>query len=575
MNSFFIRLLGRLLGIALGLLTTAAHAQVSNMWTLSYPPKFSATYFDNIDLTNPKVTRLDWAIDFDWNNYPYYTGSPDPTIATNTFSARWTGRVMPLFSENYTFHTISDDGIRVWVNDQLIIDRWVDQAATEHSSAPIPLTAGVEIDIKVEYYQGPGLAVARLLWSSPSQPKVRIAYPGTNPTGFLFGNWFHDFGARMVSLGNGRFVATTPSSTEPTVGSDGFFTYTGFGWIYDQSSRAVGYPKTPQYRSSFGKALAAFPDGRFLASGVVSNQGRIYLHDSSGNLLRTWSDPDTNALYLAFGNVITTLPGNRFAASGVNKVFVYDSGTVAAPVSVITNPAPASLDFVFSGGESLSGWGTNRILIPAMSSDGASRRVLVFDLNGAQRAAISSPTSQAGNFGNSIVVIDDQRVLISAPYAPVTYFTGSRFATNGSAGAVYLLMARARCCGRLPRQTSRRSEGSEPRSPRWARELSLAHLKRPLPGSSRAGSTCSIPTEFCWRRWTTQLPKRMTFLEAPSPRWMPGVFLLAPRGTARVKHWVEASTDTTFRSRNGRSARRFHDQAASMLPAPSRRKVRS
>ncbi len=437
MNSFFIRPLGRLLGIALGLLVTAAHAQVSNMWTLSYPPKFSATYFDNADLTNPKVTRLDWAIDFDWNNYPYYTGSPDPTIATNTFSARWTGRVMPMFSENYTFHTVSDDGIRVWVNNQLIIDSWVDQAATEHSSAPIPLTAGVEIDIKVEYYQGPGLAVARLLWSCPSQAKIRIAYPGTTPTGFIFGNWFHEFGARMVSLGNGRFVATTPSSTEPNVGSDDLFRYSGFGWIYDQSSRAVNYAKTPQYRSSYGSALAAFPDGRFLASGSVSNRGRIYLHDSAGNLLRSWSDPDTNSSYLSFGRVIVTLPGNRFAASGVNKVYVYDSGSVAAPISIVTNPAPSSLDFAFSGANSLSGWGTNRILIQARSVDGASSRVLVFDLNGAQRAAISSPNTQADGFGNAISVIDDQRVLIGAPYAPVTYFTGSGFATNGSAGAVY------------------------------------------------------------------------------------------------------------------------------------------
>ena len=130
-----------------------ASGQITNLWTLDFPFGFTAQYYDNMDLTNPRVTRRDHVIDFDWNVYPYYSGSPSPLINSNTFSARWTGRIMPLYSESYTFYATTDDGIRVWINNQLVIDRWFDQAPTEYASAPIALTAGIEIDVRVEYYQ--------------------------------------------------------------------------------------------------------------------------------------------------------------------------------------------------------------------------------------------------------------------------------------------------------------------------------------------------------------------------------------------------------------------------------------
>ena len=69
------------------------------------------------------------------------SGSPDPSIGTNTYSIRWTGLIEPLYSETYTIYTVSDDGIRVWIDGQLVVDSWVDQSPTEHSGA-IALQAG-------------------------------------------------------------------------------------------------------------------------------------------------------------------------------------------------------------------------------------------------------------------------------------------------------------------------------------------------------------------------------------------------------------------------------------------------
>jgi hypothetical protein len=133
-------------------------------------------YFDNIDFTNLKVTRTDATVNFNWG-----TGSPDPSIGVDTFSVRWTGQVQAQFSETYTFYTESDDGIRLWVNGVLVINNWTDHAPTENSGT-ISLSAGVKYDLKLEYYENGGGAVAQLLWSSPSTPKQVVPQSQLTPT---------------------------------------------------------------------------------------------------------------------------------------------------------------------------------------------------------------------------------------------------------------------------------------------------------------------------------------------------------------------------------------------------------
>jgi glucose/arabinose dehydrogenase len=128
----------------------------------------AATYFNNINFTGTTVTRIDPTIDFTWG-----AGSPDPAIAPDTFSARWTGFVQPRFSGQYTFITTSDDGVRLTVNNQLIINQFIDQAPTEHTGT-ITLTAGVAYPILLEYYENGGGAMIRLEWQSAQQPRQVI-----------------------------------------------------------------------------------------------------------------------------------------------------------------------------------------------------------------------------------------------------------------------------------------------------------------------------------------------------------------------------------------------------------------
>ncbi|MEK5395466.1 PA14 domain-containing protein [Paenibacillus sp. FSL K6-2859] len=122
-------------------------------------------YYDNIELTDLKLTRTDPAIHFGWG-----LGSPDASIDGDTFSARWTGTIRPMYNETYTFYFNSDDGARLWVNGQLIIDQWVTQAS-ELTSLPISLIADQNYDIRIEYFENSGGANAILSWSSASQIK--------------------------------------------------------------------------------------------------------------------------------------------------------------------------------------------------------------------------------------------------------------------------------------------------------------------------------------------------------------------------------------------------------------------
>ncbi|MGK7878454.1 MAG: PA14 domain-containing protein, partial [Xenococcaceae cyanobacterium] len=134
-----------------------------------------AEYFNNSHLTEPVLQRIDKTINFDWES-----GSPDSSIAPDTFSERWTGFITPKYSETYTFTTRSDDGVRLWINDQMIIDQWNYHPATNHSGS-IELTAGQQYSIRIEHYEYGGMAVAQLYWSSPSQAQEIVPASQLSP----------------------------------------------------------------------------------------------------------------------------------------------------------------------------------------------------------------------------------------------------------------------------------------------------------------------------------------------------------------------------------------------------------
>jgi PA14 domain len=88
----------------------------------------------------------------------------------NHFSVRWTGQVQAPVAGSYTFSTVVNDGVRLWVNGQLVINSWIDRtSATTITSAPVALAAGVKYAITMELYEKSGKASAKLRWAQPGR----------------------------------------------------------------------------------------------------------------------------------------------------------------------------------------------------------------------------------------------------------------------------------------------------------------------------------------------------------------------------------------------------------------------
>lgn len=125
---------------------------------LSVPSEaWRGQYFDTESLTNLKVERIDPVIDFEFG-----MGSPNASIAPDTFSARWEGDWTFDRDGTYRFTLTTDDGMRVWVDNNKVFDEWTNRGRTTHV-VNTSLDAGVH-RIKVEWNDMAGEAVAKVSW---------------------------------------------------------------------------------------------------------------------------------------------------------------------------------------------------------------------------------------------------------------------------------------------------------------------------------------------------------------------------------------------------------------------------
>ena len=129
-------------------------------------------YFNTIDpVGEPVFTRTDPMIDIDYGN-----NSPEPNVVNNDgFSVRWRGELQVAFSEVYTFYTRCNDGSRLWIDEQLIVDKWAwVNTVVDTRGQPIELVAGQQYSIRMELFNRDGNSEAHLLWESASQPKAIV-----------------------------------------------------------------------------------------------------------------------------------------------------------------------------------------------------------------------------------------------------------------------------------------------------------------------------------------------------------------------------------------------------------------
>lgn len=129
-----------------------------------------AEYFANKTLEGKAVSQSDKNIDFSWEK------APAPGVPMTDFSARWTGTLLPSESGDCVITTTSDDGVRLWIDGNLVIDNWSDHAPTT-DIAKIHVEKGKPISFKLEFYQAAGGAVMQLGWgrAGVADPSIQQA----------------------------------------------------------------------------------------------------------------------------------------------------------------------------------------------------------------------------------------------------------------------------------------------------------------------------------------------------------------------------------------------------------------
>lgn len=197
--------------IATGMTSTHAMAQQSTPGAVWSGEGWQASYWNNISLSGaPALTRVDGDVNFNWG-----LGSPAPEINADNFSARWTRTLLVTQPGTYRFTLNSDDGSRLFINDQLVINAWYDHGPARTFSATRQLNAGTH-QVRIEYYERRGAAVIRFGWSqvgattpAPAlSPPPASGAPVTQPAGV--GPWRGEYFNNRDLLGAPVLVREDP-----------------------------------------------------------------------------------------------------------------------------------------------------------------------------------------------------------------------------------------------------------------------------------------------------------------------------------------------------------------------------
>jgi hypothetical protein len=300
----------------------------------------SGQYFNDPNngthFVTPVLTRVDATVNFAWA-----AAAPASGVNADNFSVRWTGQVQAPVTGSYTFTTTADDGVRLWVNGALVIDNWVDQGATSKSSAAIALVAGTKYDIRMEYYEHGGDAVAKLQWAYPGNamapiPQVQLYVAGNT--------------APVVNAGADKTITLPATASMSGTASDdgqpvppGALTVSwtktsGPGTVTFSNAAALNTTATFSVAGTYVLRLTA-SDGSLSASDdvtVVVNQAM-----ANGLTAQYYNDPSTGTTHFVtlvltrVDNTVNFSWGAASPATGVtaNNFSVRWTGQVQAPVS--------------------------------------------------------------------------------------------------------------------------------------------------------------------------------------------------------------------------------------------------
>jgi hypothetical protein len=173
-------------------------------------------FYDGVDLNNfnMKISSLSATVNL--------STPPSQVTSSSNFSAKWTGYVRPANSQAYTFYTNTSKGVKLWINNVLVIDRWSNASLFENSSAPITLSAGVLYAVRMEISGG----TATLSWQSASQSKQVIPstalFPGA-VTSYANGYNLMEGLELQSTLENNKYGWSRNSTSEINIADDNYW----------------------------------------------------------------------------------------------------------------------------------------------------------------------------------------------------------------------------------------------------------------------------------------------------------------------------------------------------------------
>jgi beta-glucosidase len=122
-------------------------------------------YFDNQELQGaPALKRTDALVNFSWGEGSYIDGGP-----IDHFSARWSGYFTPPATDDYKFYVSADDGVRLYLDDKLVIDDWHSHAETLNTFG-VQLERGKSYKVRLEYYENIGSATVKFGVEGSTRP---------------------------------------------------------------------------------------------------------------------------------------------------------------------------------------------------------------------------------------------------------------------------------------------------------------------------------------------------------------------------------------------------------------------
>lgn len=133
-------------------------------------PGLKGEYYSNTAFSGSATARTDYFVNIRPSNSDQSTDAP---FQSSQLTVRWSGVVLPDVSGTHTFYFTTDDGVRVYINNSLVINRWFNQGATEYT-ASVNMTAGSAVPISIEYYDQGGGRAAQLRWQPPGGTKALI-----------------------------------------------------------------------------------------------------------------------------------------------------------------------------------------------------------------------------------------------------------------------------------------------------------------------------------------------------------------------------------------------------------------